>query len=167
METVAAEQLRGLHRKLVTGVTVVSVDDDGEPRGLAVNAFSSVSLDPPLVLVCVQKTSSTYPRLIAAEHFGISVLAAGQSAVARVFATKQDRKFDQISWHPGAYGVPLVDGAAAAMEVALRDTLHSPTHTIFIGQVLRLTHTDAAPLVYTAGAFFDGGQLAPAPEPAA
>ncbi|KDA06726.1 oxidoreductase [Microbacterium sp. CH12i] len=161
---VGIDVLRSMHRKMVTGVTVVAVDSDGEPRGLAVNAFSSVSLEPPLILVCVQKSSSTYSHLIAASHFSVSVLAADQLNVAKVFATKQERKFDQVAWHHGEHGVPLIDGAAAAMELELQDTLHASTHTIFIGRVRRITTTDAAPLVYTNGAFFDGAQLIEASE---
>ncbi len=157
--SVGSDVLRSMHRKMVTGVTVVAVESEGEARGLAVNAFSSVSLEPPLILVCVQKTSSTYAHLIAARYFAVNVLAADQLGVARVFATKQDRKFDQVSWHRGEHGVPLIDGAAAAMEVELQDTLHARTHTIFIGRVRRVTSTEAAPLVYTNGAFFDGSQL--------
>jgi steroid delta-isomerase-like uncharacterized protein len=159
--------LRAMHRKMVTGVTVVAVDAGGEPRGLAVNAFSSVSLDPPLILVCVQKSSSTYSHLIAAQYFSVNVLAADQVGVAKVFATKQDRKFDRVAWHAGDHGVPLIDGAAAALEVELQDTLHAVTHTIFIGRVRRVTTTPSAPLVYTDGAFFDGDRLVAAVETAA
>lgn len=161
---VGSDVLRSMHRKMVTGVTVVAVESDGEPRGLAVNAFSSVSLEPPLILVCVQKSSSTYSHLIAARHFSVSVLAADQLSVAKVFATKQEHKFDQVAWHRGEHGVPLIDGAAAAMELELQDTLHASTHTIFIGRVRRITTTDAAPLVYTNGSFFDGAQLVEATE---
>lgn len=161
---VGTDVLRSMHRKMVTGVTVVAVESGGEPRGLAVNAFSSVSLEPPLILVCVQKSSSTYSHLIAARHFSVSVLAADQLSVAKVFATKQERKFDQVAWHRGEHGVPLIDGAAAAMELELQDTLHASTHTIFIGRVRRITTTESAPLVYTNGAFFDGDQLVEAGE---
>ncbi|MDF2444449.1 MAG: hypothetical protein JWR01_2652, partial [Subtercola sp.] len=131
------------------------------------NAFSSVSLDPPLILVCVQKTSSTYSHLIAARHFTVNVLASDQVGVAKVFATKQDRKFDRVDWHAGENGVPLIDGAAAALEVELQDTLHAVTHTIFIGRVRRVTTAPSAPLIYTDGAFFDGDRLVAAVETAA
>jgi steroid delta-isomerase-like uncharacterized protein len=156
------EAVRAMHRTMVTGVTVVSTDSEGEPRGLAVNAFSSVSLEPPLILICVQKNSSTYSHLIASKYFGVSVLAADQMSVARVFATKQERKFDQVDWHRGELGVPLLDGATSTMEVELQDTLHATTHTIFIGRIKAVAGTNAPPLVYTNGQFFDGGRLAAA-----
>ncbi|MCU1480477.1 MAG: Oxidoreductase [Subtercola sp.] len=162
--TIGVDVLRSMHRKVVTGVTVVAVNAEGEPRGLAVNAFSSVSFDPPLVLVCVQKTSSTYSRLLSSPFFSVNVLAADQVAVARVFATKQDRKFDLVPWHTGEYGTPLIDGASAAMEVELQDTLHAQTHTIFIGRVRAVAIAETPALIYTDGAFFDGRQLAEAVE---
>lgn len=162
--SVGTDVLRSMHRKMITGVTVVAVDAGGEPRGLAVNAFASVSLEPPLILVCVQKTSSTYSHLISSPYFSVNVLAADQVGVARVFATKQDRKFDLVEWHRGEHGTPLIDGASAAMEVELQDTLHAQTHTIFIGRVRNVTTTEAPALIYTDGAFFDGRNLAQAVE---
>lgn len=157
------EAVRALHRTMVTGVTVVTVQGTEEPRGLAVNAFASVSLEPPSILICIQKNSSTYSHLVAADHFGVNVLAASQTDVARVFATKQDRKFDHVDWHAGELGVPLLDGATATMEVELQDTLHAATHTIFIGRIRRLGGSGSPPLIYTAGSFFDGGRLVEAP----
>lgn len=154
-----SEAVRAMHRSMVTGVTVVSTDSDGEPRGLAVNAFSSVSLEPPLILICVQKNSSTYAHLIASRYFGVSVLAADQMNVAGVFATKSDHKFDKVAWHRGDLGVPLLDGATSTMEVELQDTLHASTHTIFIGKIRAVSGTNAPPLVYSNGRFFDGGRL--------
>ncbi|MBD8605502.1 flavin reductase [Aeromicrobium fastidiosum] len=153
------DAVRAMHRTMITGVTVVSTDSNGEPRGLAVNAFSSVSLEPPLILICVQKNSSTYSHLIASKYFGVSVLAADQMGVARVFATKQERKFDHVEWHRGELGVPLLDGATSTMEVELQDTLHASTHTIFIGRIKAVAGSNSAPLIYTNGQFFDGGQL--------
>lgn len=159
------ESLRSMHRKLVTGVTVVATQTEDGPRGLAVNAFSSVSLDPPRILICVQKTSSTYAHLLATKYFGVNILSADQLDVAQVFATKDPRKFDRVAWTSGPHGVPLITGACARMEVALEDSLHASTHTIFIGRVVHAGHNDRAPLVYAGGQFYDGGQLAPAEMP--
>ena len=162
-----AETVRRVHRSYATGVAVVTTAVDGQPYGLAVNAFSSVSLEPPLVLVCIQKNSSTYAHIIAAKHFGISVLAADQMDVAQVFATKAERKFDQVAWYRGTHGVPLLQGASATLEVALEDTLHASTHTIFIGRVQTVSTSPAAPLIYANGGFFDGSHLVPASAPSA
>lgn len=163
-DEVGSEALRAMHRTMVTGVTVVTAFDGDEPRGLAVNAFSSVSLEPPLILICVQKNSSTYRHLLSSQYFGVNVLSATQVGVARVFASKQDKKFDLVDWHRGELGAPLLDGATSSMEVELQDTLHASTHTIFIGRVRRVAGTGTPPLIYTNGEFFDGSVLSPADE---
>ncbi|WP_046730048.1 flavin reductase [Streptomyces humi] len=155
--------VRGVHRKFITGVTVVTTDDDGTPRGLAVNAFSSISLDPPMVLVCVQRSSATHPALHRAGHLGISILAADQLDVAKTFATKGEDKFARISWTPGAFGAPLVDGACAQLEVEIGERLEAGSHTVFTGRVVSARHDDLAPLVYSGGGFFDISHTAPLP----
>ena len=155
--------VRGVHRKFITGVTVVTTDDDGTPRGLAVNAFSSISLDPPMVLVCVQRSSATHPALHRASHLGISILAADQLDVAKVFAAKGDDKFAAISWTPGAHGAPLIDGACARLEVEIGQRLEAGSHTVFTGRVVSARHDDLAPLVYSGGGFFDISHTAPLP----
>src|SRR5262249_9538400 len=111
--------VRGVHRKFITGVTVVTADDDGTPRGLAVNAFASISLDPPMVLVCVQRSSATHPALHRATHLGISILAADQLGVAKVFAGKGEDKFERVAWSRGEFGAPLIDGSCARLEVEI------------------------------------------------
>ncbi|MEU6553223.1 flavin reductase [Streptomyces sp. NPDC046915] len=155
--------VRGVHRKFITGVTVVTTDDDGSPRGLAVNAFSSISLDPPMVLVCVQRTSSTHPALHRASHLGISILAADQLDVAKTFASKADDKFAHLAWTPGAYGSPLIDGSCAQLEVEIGERLEAGSHTVFTGRVVSARHDDLAPLVYSGGGFFDISRTAPLP----
>ncbi|WP_328535591.1 flavin reductase family protein [Streptomyces sp. NBC_00344] len=160
--TVDPADLKGVHRTFVTGVTVVTTQHEGTPRGLAVNAFSSISLDPPLVMVCVQKTSSTYESLFASRHLAINILAADQLGVAGTFAGKSQDKFSEIRWHPGTHGSPVVDGACAHVEAEICERLQTDTHTVFIARVLEAEHSDRAPLVYSAGSFYDGGRLAPA-----
>ncbi|NEA99235.1 flavin reductase [Streptomyces sp. SID13726] len=155
--------VRGVHRKFITGVTVVTTDDDGTPRGLAVNAFSSISLDPPMVLVCVQRSSATHPALHRASHLGISILAADQLDVAKVFAGKGEDKFSQVSWTPGSHGAPLLDGSCAQLEVEIGERLEAGSHTVFTGRVVTARHDDLAPLVYSGGGFFDISHTAPLP----
>src|SRR5690606_9825562 len=157
----SAEDLKRVHRSFVTGVTIVTTSTGGAPRGLAVNAFCSVSLDPPLVLVCVQKTSSTYPSLFAATHFGVNILSVDQSGVARRFATKSADKFSGLAWHEGEAGTPLIDGCSSALVARIGERLEAETHTIFMGRVVQVEHGAAAPMVYSAGGLYDGGRLAP------
>ncbi|WP_433466344.1 flavin reductase family protein [Spirillospora sp. CA-128828] len=163
---VDADQLRAFHRKFVTGVTIVTTIDRGAPRGLAVNAFSSVSLEPALILVCVAKTSSTYEPLFRAERFAVNLLASDQAGVARHFATKNPDKFRDVAWHTGENGCPILDGACASIEAEVRERVRAATHTIFIGRVLTAACADAAPLVYMGSDFHDGAHLKPIPRPA-
>lgn len=155
--------VRGVHRKFITGVTVVTADDEGTPRGLAVNAFASISLDPPMVLVCVQHSSATHPALNRATHLGISILAADQLDVAKVFASKGEAKFARVPWRTGTFGAPLIDGSCAQLEVEIGERLEAGSHTVFTGRVVSAHHDDLAPLVYSGGGFFDISHTAPLP----
>lgn len=152
-------RVRAVHRRFPTGVTIVTTCVGEQPFGLAVNAFSSVSLTPPRVLVCVARSSKTHPRLLEGEHLGVNILAADQAAIAAVFATSGGDKFASLSWHAGASGVPLLDGVAASFEVQVTERIPAHTHTIFLGDVVNASAHDRAPLVYLAGGLFDGGRL--------
>lgn len=153
--------LKRVNRQFITGVTVVTTMVDGTPRGLAVNAFSSVSLEPPTVMVCVQQTSSTYESLFASSHLAINILSSEQLDVVSVFATKSKDKFASIDWRPGPHGSPVIEGSSAYMEVEICERLQASTHTIFIGRVLDAGVTETRPMIYADGKFFDGEQLAP------
>ncbi len=114
VEMPSIEDLKEFNRKFVTGVTVVTtMDSAGQPRGLAVSAYMPISLEPPLVAVCVQKSSSTYPSLFESEHLGINIIANTQLAVVDRFASKSDDKFAALDWHTGPEGSPLLRGSAA------------------------------------------------------
>ena len=153
--------IKQVHRRFVTGVTVVTTLVDGEPKGLAVNAFSSISLEPPLILVCVQQTSSTYPHLFSATHLAVNILSAQQSDVVSTFAAKKADKFAEVDWKPGPHGSPLINGSSAIMEAEICERLQASTHTIFIGRVRHAEVADVDPMVYSAGAFYHGGNLEP------
>jgi flavin reductase (DIM6/NTAB) family NADH-FMN oxidoreductase RutF len=154
-----ADVMKQVNRQFVTGVTVVTAMDGERPRGLAVNAFSSISLDPPTVMVCVQRTSSTYDCLFRASHLAINILSTDQLDVVNRFAAKSDDKFSGLDWEPGLFGSPLISRSSARMEVEIRERLQASTHTIFICRVVDATVTDRHPMVYSAGRFFDGGAL--------
>lgn len=155
------EMMKGFNRKFVTGVTVVTTKDGDQPRGLAVNAYCSVSIEPPLVMVCVQKTSSTYPTLFKADHLGINILSTGQRETVGTFASKTADKFADLDWHAGPSGSPLIDGSSAALEAEIKERFQAKTHTIFICRVRHAEVTEAEPMVYKAGKFFDSEELAP------
>ncbi|MFT4232661.1 MAG: flavin reductase, partial [Leucobacter sp.] len=135
------DALKGFNRQFITGVTVVTtLDGDGQPRGLAANSYASVSLDPPLVLVCVQKTTSTHDPLFKSSHLGINIMSTGQRGTVGVFASKAPDKFAEVEWHRGPNGSPLIDGSAAAIEAEIKERFLTKTHTVFISKV---THAEA------------------------
>ena len=153
--------MKQVNRQFVSGVTVVTTMEDERPRGLAVNAFSSISLDPPTVMVAVQRTSSTHDCLFRATHLAINILSTDQLDVVGVFATKADDKFAGLDWDPGPFGSPLIARSSAQMEVEIRERLQASTHTLFVCRVLHATVSDRHPMVYSAGKFFDGAALTP------
>jgi flavin reductase (DIM6/NTAB) family NADH-FMN oxidoreductase RutF len=155
------DTMKQVNRQFISGVTVVTVIDNGMPRGLAVNAFSSVSLDPPTVMVAVQRTSSTHDCLYRAKYLAINILSTDQLDVVGVFATKAEDKFAGLDWEPGPFGSPLIERSGAQMEAEIRERLQASTHTLFVCRVVHATVDDRHPMVYSAGKFFDGGALTP------
>lgn len=153
--------MKQVNRQFVTGVTVVTTMDGQTPRGLAVNAFSSISLDPATVMVCVQRTSSTHDCLFRADHLAINILSTDQLDVVGTFAGKSDDKFKDVEWESGPFGSPLIARSSARMEVEIRERLQASTHTVFICRVVHAAVAERPPMVYSAGKFFDGGALAP------
>ncbi|AXK32511.1 flavin reductase [Streptomyces armeniacus] len=156
-----ADLMKSVNRRFVTGVTVVTAMDGDVPRGLAVNAFSSISLDPAIVMVCVQRTSSTHDCLFREDHLAINILSTEQLDVVGTFAGKSDDKFRELDWERGPFGSPLIARSSAQMEAEIRERLQASTHTVFICRVVHAAVTDNVPMVYGAGKFFDGGALTP------
>jgi flavin reductase (DIM6/NTAB) family NADH-FMN oxidoreductase RutF len=121
-----------------TGVTIVSaVDESGVPYGLTVNSFTSVSLDPPLVLVCIGHTSTSHDRLVAGAHFVVNILSAAQGEAATRFATEpSEGRFDAITWRSGASGAPILHDTTAWLECEVQEVMEGGDHSILIGRVL-------------------------------
>jgi flavin reductase ActVB len=135
--------------QFATGITVVtSFDCNARPVGLTVNAFCSVSLDPPLVLICVDRRSEACGGIEASKVFGVSVLAEGQEDWSRRFAAGGARKFEGATLATGVCGVPLVPGALAHIECRLTSAYPGGDHTIYLGEVMELSVSQGAPLVY-------------------
>ncbi|ALP67635.1 flavin reductase family protein [Paraburkholderia caribensis] len=138
----------------VTGVTVVTtIQNDGSPRGFTANSFTSVSLDPPLVLVCIAKTASSYEVFSQTKHFAVSVLAEDQKNVSGVFASKAADKFAQVAWCARTTGAPVMDGAAASFDCTTHEVVDAGDHVILIGRVVDFVHTSSSPLGYCRGAY--------------
>ena len=134
-----------------SGVTVVTTEHDGTPYGMTVASFASLSLNPPLVLVCIEKNVRTHDALSAARKFGVSILAQTQADLSGRFASKKiDDKFAGVAVTPGdELGVPLLDGAICAIECRVHSELPGGDHTIFVGEIMSVrTSGDEEPLVY-------------------
>lgn len=132
---------------------------DDKPRGLAVNAFSSVSIDPPVVLVCVSNQAATAPALHESDHIAINMLAEDQVAVARRFAVSGGDKFAELDWSPGRHGAPVLNGVTAHLEAKIERRIPAYTHTIFLARVLDATAHDRPPMIYLGGRFLSAGTL--------
>ena len=149
-----------------TGVTVVTtVDADGTPRGLTANSFTSVSLDPALILVCLGKTTASHPVFMQADRFAVNILADDQRDVSGLFASKSPDKFAQAAWRTGTTGAPLIDGSVAWFDCTVHQRVDAGDHTILIGQVQDMGQRTARPLGYCQGAYV-GFQLAQAAQEA-
>ena len=150
-----ARAFRDTLGRFPTGVTVVTAAGDDGPAGLTTNAFSALSLDPPLVLVCFDRSSRTLPVVRESGRFAVNVLRAGQEDLARVFASKRvaREKFAEAT-HREAHGVPVLDGALAWLVCDLQALHPGGDHEIGIGAVTALEHDPAGePLVFFGGAF--------------
>lgn len=147
------------HRSFPTGVTVVTASVNGQPVGLAVNAFSSVSMDPPIVLACVNSGSRSHAALCDADVLGIKhpeFRAGSDRHDLRDIGRRQVRRHLLA---PGVHGAPLLDSVSAAFEVEVTERIGAGTHTVFFGCVRDVEVGTRPPLLYSAGEFFDGGRL--------
>lgn len=146
--------------RFASGVTVVKTRNaDGTVVGFTASAFSSLSLDPPLLLVCLQKDAECYAAFMEAEQFVVSILAVGQSEIAVRFATKAIDKLDGTPLQDGPVtGIPFVEGASAWMECRMHERVDAGDHTILIGEVLKAASTDSDPLLFLSRRF---GRFAP------
>ena len=136
-----------------TGVVAITALVDGEPAGMVVGSFTSVSLDPPLVAYLPTKTSESYARIRRADRFCVNVLSVEQEELSRLFASRGVDKFASIGWSLSAHGSPRLDGAVAWIDCAVDHTLEGGDHDIVIGRVLALESSrGGSPLL-----FFQGG----------
>ena len=146
---VDADDFRRALGQFAAGVTVVTTrDGQGRALGLTVTAFCAVSLDPPLVLVCVDHRSETHVGFRHAGLFGVSILAEGQEEVSRRFAGGGPAKFAGLKLVDGTCGVPLIPGALAQLECRVSATHQAGDHTIYVGEVICLAVRPGRPLLY-------------------
>ncbi|VDC24943.1 CoA transferase [Pseudogemmobacter humi] len=159
-QPLAPQALRRAFGAFATGVTVLTTRQaDGTPRGFTANSFASVSLDPPLVMICLAKSAHSCATFAAAPHFAVNVLAEGQEPVAELFASRAPDKFPRCDWRPGHAGMPLIDGALAGFVCARHRLVDAGDHLILIGRVEAFSETAGNPLGFFRGAYVPVGPL--------
>jgi flavin reductase (DIM6/NTAB) family NADH-FMN oxidoreductase RutF len=147
-------RLRRVFGVFPSGVAAVAAIVDGAPAGLAVSSFTSVSLDPPLVSVCVAHTSSTWPKLRAATRLGVSILSAAQERAGRQLAGRGADRFAELDWRTTAAGAVLLDGAAGWLDTSVEQEVRAGDHDVIVLRVHDLdANHDVSPLVFHASRF--------------
>lgn len=137
-----------------TGVTVVTVlDADRHPHGVTINSFASLSLEPQLVIVCIDLKSGVLGHFLESSHFVINVLADDQEHHSRRFASTSESRFHGVEWHEAESGAPLLDGALAHLECSTTRWFEAGDHLVLIGEVLRAGCREGKPLVYFASGY--------------
>ena len=153
-DAIATDTFRRVMGHFVTGVTVVTALDGERPFGITVNALSSVSLDPPLVMVALDRRRFLTPIVRTAGRYAVCILSEDQQALSDCFAgapVEPGREaFCGAAWHAGPTGLPLIDGAIATLECTVVETFSAGDHDLFIGRVDSLDneHLHAMPLLY-------------------
>ena len=138
-----------------TGVTVVTcTDSNGNPVGLTANSFTSVSLDPPLLLVCIAKSAASAEALIGAGHFAVNVLQTEQQPASIRFATRHEDRFGPNDWSPGEYGAPVLECSLGVFECAAHAVHDGGDHHLLLGRVVKARFDDGLdPLLYFRGSY--------------
>lgn len=145
-DALAFRQVMG---QFATGITVVTaVDREGRNCGITVNSFTSVSLDPPLILVCVDNRSEFLRAISEADSFGVNILAAEQEELSRRFAARSENKFAGVAFQHGPAGAPLLHGTLATLECSRFALLPGGDHQIVLGKVEHLEYRGGEPLLY-------------------
>lgn len=146
---ISQAEFRQVLGHFASGVTVVTTLLDDECYGITVSSFCSLSLDPPLVLICIDRRLNSHDVIAKAGWFGVNILAEDGADLSRHFASRQPDKFATVAHHRGEAGLPLLDDALATLECRLVDTLPGGDHSIFVGEVVATnTRDDAKPLLY-------------------
>jgi flavin reductase (DIM6/NTAB) family NADH-FMN oxidoreductase RutF len=151
----AKHALRDVMAQFATGITVLTARG-ASAHAMTANAFTSVSLDPPMVLCCVARTARMHETILDARGFGVSVLSSEQEGLARYFASRGRppgmAQFERIGWFPGQHtGVPLLTGSLAWLECDLQDVYEGGDHSIFLGLVRSATRGTGRALLFVGG----------------
>src|SRR4029453_2078425 len=154
-------EFRNTLRHFGRGVVIVTGMLNGVPAGLSAQSFSSLSLDPPLVLLCPARTSTSWPKLRESGKFCINILAEDQQPICDVFAKTGIDKFTALKWRPGITGSPVIDGVLAYIDCDLHAEHDGGDHTIVVGRVVDIAILDRSrgPLLFFRGGYGKFGAL--------
>ena len=153
-----SRELRSAFGTFMTGVTIVTTTGpDGGPRGFTANSFTSVSLEPPLLLVCIGKQAASLEVFAQAKGFAVNILSEAQKDTSALFASKRADKFTAAAWRHGPFGSPLIEGSAAWFDCARYQMIDAGDHVILMGHVEAFSYSDANPLGYARGHYITLG----------
>lgn len=156
------QELRRVMGHFATGVTIITTTDkEGAPNGLTANAFMSLSLNPPLVLISVDKGATCYTCFEVQNGFTVNFLGEDQEEISRRFATKGADKFAGLKWRAGSNGAAIIDGALGYIECKIAQCYDGGDHTIVVGEIIDASASGERPLLFFKGKY----QRLPASEP--
>ncbi len=151
-----SSKLRQAFSTFMTGVTVVTaLDRQGKPVGFTANSFTSVSLEPPLLLVCPGKNMHLFEIFNQCEHFAVNILSEHQQDVANTFANKASDRFAQVKWYTGKQGCPLLEGVVATFSCHVYQRVDAGDHIILIGQIDEFQQLGSHGLGYSNNGYFN------------
>jgi flavin reductase ActVB len=151
---VSSADFRSALSRFASGVSVVTTKDAAQkPFGITVSAFCSVSLDPPLVLICIEKTTGSHHAFEQSGRFTVNILASNEVGVSEHFASLIEDKFAGIEHAVDEHGIPILQGSLATLQCRLFKTLDGGDHSIFLGEVEHVIVRDAEPLIYYKGGY--------------
>ncbi len=146
--SVGPDEYRQALRKFASGITVVTVKERDGYHGMTASSFAAVSLEPPQILVCLEKTTRTRGLVLDARSFAVNLLADHQQELARMFSQQGDKPFNELKYKMGQTGAPLLDGSIAWIECEIAQVLDAGDHDVVIGEVISCERREGHPLVY-------------------
>jgi flavin reductase (DIM6/NTAB) family NADH-FMN oxidoreductase RutF len=147
--------LRRTMGRFATGVAVITTEHDGQRHGMTVNSLTSVSLDPPMLLVCFTRGSRTVRTVSRAARFGVNLLSARQEAISNHFARRGEDHFAEVPLDQGPLGVPLISNAIAQLVCTVGREIDAGDHVIVLGNIVHIRQRDGLPLCFFSGTYGD------------
>jgi len=151
---VTSDEFRSALSRFPSGITVVTMrDNEGRFHGITVSAFCSLSLEPPRVLVCIEKTTGSHEALLESQAFVVNMLNADQREMSERFASTIENKFDGMDLETGLDGIPILLGCIANLECRVTNSFDGGDHSIFVGEIEKAAVHDGDPILYFRGGY--------------